>query len=1308
MDPQGRKVMKNPRLLVSAEGVPDAGRVSTPSARRGVPGRQDMALLASTGTQGAAGGRPTAATTLQGSGSIHLPSKRGQPLSISTASQPKLQQAGTPEVAARSPEGSRESSRQVSPEVSFSQDESPFLPSPTSETRNVIKDGDKRCVHGALVRVADEYANWDIFKKFAGKVGRLTFRHHSGMWYASFAHEEDYGFLCGPLLYQLQYSSEEEAAEFAKKAEELRRQREAADVEHMQILRLAAQSHEKRSKETADTISKLFMQMQLIEEGLQDSWNDTQMAMKSWRLLSSKCEKQARQIKMQAAHLETTVKDLTNHKSKLMSAQQTIREKELQAIEAEKEIATKDEELRVARITVQTALKDKEETIVLEEHKTAEMQAEKERVEEEKVKSEVEAEALKAEIVILQGRTHVLKDEILERDIEIDRLRKNVLDVTTKAVRQTDAAHDRERQAKREIDQAELKIRDLEKSLEDMTKLKDEVEKEFEEMLRDADADSQSERSSLAGSPRGSLHGAGNNDGGDRPKRMASSSSRFRRVLSGERSRGHSRERDRDSSRERDRDRDRSREENEEQGRRESGNQSVGRRGVGRRGLGGQVGTISDRGQGIRMEEEKKHRSKLLEFKQKIPALEGEISMLKLQITSMEPAVQAAATIPALQEAVDDANREASKLRDDVSRRRADIKDRKEDIRQLEIKVENLNQEAFALTQKLEKTEAEREVWKGKSMDFEAQSIELRENLETTEGRNVQLGVEQMDLRSQLERTSNALAEATEKISTLESDTRSLAKGLGESKRTEENFTSLNKGLSNEVAEMSQKIAAMQTEEAKLKKMMEAQEKKAERRVADLQEELRYVTTLKAEFEAYKVESNKIHEQLKVKVSSHVREMEEVQDELAQSRHEWRLEAKLVNLLMKKIPKRTEIPLCRITFSIWRLMAKAQKVIAIDEAKTNMDREVYKAQLQSESVRLRLEAARRLIDELLRRDKAAVAAMNLYEGGPIYQEFAASYPMPFLPEPEVPPPSGRSPTDSEMQHAIDTAPRPPPQSVLVQTELHLDGLEADRIVELQEEVEGLKQRNLRLMREKERSRLAAQSNGAALGKTSAELTDLQKQVGFILTCIKLASQCVPKIRERKTALEARNMLQGMSLALLNKERALPAPGQSLLLTTDVSVIATRRAELEEQAYQQGTTFEAMAAQHGKAMIEIPEATPAEVAAAEAAEGKMDKTLQLLEQQLAVRPEDDPARLRMNRRAPENRPRSTFEEELRRDVSAVNSNLAANANIAATLAASARLPGLSRSSQRPQSAMGGHTTHFPSRPKSAMGRMASGF
>ena len=36
-------------------------------------------------------------------------------------------------------------------------------------------------------------------------------RHLSGMWYAEFTGEEEYSFLCGPLLFQLEYSTAEEA-----------------------------------------------------------------------------------------------------------------------------------------------------------------------------------------------------------------------------------------------------------------------------------------------------------------------------------------------------------------------------------------------------------------------------------------------------------------------------------------------------------------------------------------------------------------------------------------------------------------------------------------------------------------------------------------------------------------------------------------------------------------------------------------------------------------------------------------------------------------------------------------------------------------------------------------------------------------------------------------------------------------------------------------------------------------------------------------------------------------------------------------
>jgi hypothetical protein len=36
-------------------------------------------------------------------------------------------------------------------------------------------------------------------------------RHLSGMWYAEFTGEDEYSFLCGPLLFQLEYSTAEEA-----------------------------------------------------------------------------------------------------------------------------------------------------------------------------------------------------------------------------------------------------------------------------------------------------------------------------------------------------------------------------------------------------------------------------------------------------------------------------------------------------------------------------------------------------------------------------------------------------------------------------------------------------------------------------------------------------------------------------------------------------------------------------------------------------------------------------------------------------------------------------------------------------------------------------------------------------------------------------------------------------------------------------------------------------------------------------------------------------------------------------------------
>ena len=131
---------------------------------------------------------------------------------------------------------------------------------------SLVCDGQPDCVRGMFVRVSSEYVEWDVFKKFKGKVGMLTWRHFSGMWYADFPGEDEYGFLCGPLLFQLQYSSEQEAKESALLLENIRKEREmksALDSEKSKQLVLAL---EKRAQEMSATTIKLFEQMAIIQE----------------------------------------------------------------------------------------------------------------------------------------------------------------------------------------------------------------------------------------------------------------------------------------------------------------------------------------------------------------------------------------------------------------------------------------------------------------------------------------------------------------------------------------------------------------------------------------------------------------------------------------------------------------------------------------------------------------------------------------------------------------------------------------------------------------------------------------------------------------------------------------------------------------------------------------------------------------------------------------------------------------------------------------------------------------------------------
>ena len=130
----------------------------------------------------------------------------------------------------------------------------------------LVCDGQTTCIKGTFVKISSEYEEWDVFKKFKGKVGVLTWRHFSGMWYADFVGEDEYGFLCGPLLFQLQYSSEKEAQESAIALEKERREKDLKNALEFEKSKLLVHALEKKAKEVSATTSRLFEQMAIIQD----------------------------------------------------------------------------------------------------------------------------------------------------------------------------------------------------------------------------------------------------------------------------------------------------------------------------------------------------------------------------------------------------------------------------------------------------------------------------------------------------------------------------------------------------------------------------------------------------------------------------------------------------------------------------------------------------------------------------------------------------------------------------------------------------------------------------------------------------------------------------------------------------------------------------------------------------------------------------------------------------------------------------------------------------------------------------------
>jgi hypothetical protein len=76
----------------------------------------------------------------------------------------------------------------------------------------------------------------------------------------------------------------------------------------------------------------------------------------------------------------------------------------------------------------------------------------------------------------------------------------------------------------------------------------------------------------------------------------------------------------------------------------------------------------------------------------------------------------------------------------------------------------------------------------------------------------------------------------------------------------------------------------------------------------------------------------------------------------------------------------------------------------------------------------------------------------------------------------------------------------------------------------------------------------------------------------LIGCLRFAEKLASAVKDRKTALEARTLCQSMSVSLLDKERSIPL-ALDAGTANQVSSIQARKAELEAEAMQRGSTLE---------------------------------------------------------------------------------------------------------------------------------------
>lgn len=361
---------------------------------------------------------------------------------------------------------------------------------------------------------------------------------------------------------------------------------------------------------------------------------------------------------------------------------------------------------------------------------------------------------------------------------------------------------------------------------------------------------------------------------------------------------------------------------------------------------------------------------------------EREMDQMRKKMMDMQEDAKNGKKVPALLKEVESLNEKLSRQKELAERHRQDQNRLNQDLKNQKAQVKALTAEVDMLQDSLSKVSAEREKLRAQLQERDDRIAELEDELRVMTNEE---GAQRLRADSLSDEKDRLIAERTELTNLLASRDKALSElesASEQSQREMKRVHDMKAELEKQLRHARNRITEVEERERKHQMQSETTVRKLEGRLEELQDQLKNLGQVRLQFQELQKKYKDDTDELTAAIEALTTQNQEVSAELAETVRLAIAHQKIVGLYYNKINLKISVPPRQVLFKVWHLFTVASKYWNADERHKAMEAAVRKAKNESKSLRLRLGAAHRLVEEMQRRDKSISCASTLLAPAP--------------------------------------------------------------------------------------------------------------------------------------------------------------------------------------------------------------------------------------------------------------------------------------------------------------------------------------